>query len=137
MNKKNKIGYAFSEHVFLTKKTFHKERNEDNGNHDILKRLPILILGIVFIVFVLRLLTLQVVRGEYYERLSNENRVRTTLIPAPRGIIFDRNGIALVRNTPAFGRIKDEKIEWFNQEEALKLMGEKPKPTEIGPRGKE
>ena len=124
MNKKNKIGYAFSEHVFLTKKTFHKERNEDNGNHDILKRLPILILGIVFIVFVLRLLTLQVVRGEYYERLSNENRVRTTLIPAPRGIIFDRNGIALVRNTPAFGRIKDEKIEWFNQEEALKLMEE-------------
>jgi penicillin-binding protein 2 len=124
MTKKNKIGYAFSEHVFLTKKTFHKERNEDNSNPDILRRLPILILGIVFIVFVLRLLTLQVVRGEYYERLSNENRVRTTLIPAPRGIIFDRNGQALVRNTPAFGRIKDEKIEWFNQEEALKLMEE-------------
>ena len=125
MNKKNKIGYAFSEHVFLTKKTFHKERNEDNGNHDILKRLPILILGIVFIVFVLRLLTLQVVRGEYYERLSNENRVRTTLIPAPRGIILDRNGQALVRNTPAFGFVRDKDFEWLNQEEALKLMEDK------------
>lgn len=124
MNKKHKIGYAFSEHVFLAKKTLHQQKEGDGNNLDLLKRLPIMVLGIVFIVFVLRLLTLQVVRGEYYERLSNENRVRTTLIPAPRGIIFDRNGQALVRNTPAFGRIKDEKIEWLNQDEALKLMEE-------------
>lgn len=122
MNKKSKVGYAFSEHVFLTKKTLHQERKEDSNNLDMLKRLPLLILGVVFIVFVLRLLTLQVVRGEYYERLSNENRIRTTLIPAERGIIFDRNGQALVRNTPAFGIMKDDKLEWLTQDEALKLM---------------
>lgn len=125
MNKKSKIGYAFGEHVFLTKKTYQKSQKDGNNNSDILKRFPLLILGIVFIVFVLRLLTLQVVRGEYYERLSNENRIRTTLIPSPRGIIFDRNGEALVRNTAAFGILENGKIKWLSQDEALKLMENK------------
>ncbi len=122
MKKKNDIGYAFSEHVFLAKKYFSQQRNDGDNNFDIMRRLPLMFLGVVFVIFVLRLFTLQVVRGEYYDRLSNENRIRTTLIPAPRGIIFDRNGEALVRNTPTFGIIKDEKIEWMSHDEALSKM---------------
>lgn len=122
MNKKHKVGHAFGEHVFLAKRTINQKNKEADNNLDILKKLPLLILGVMFIVFVLRLLTLQVVRGEYYERLSNENRIRTTLIPAERGIIFDRNGEALVRNTPAFAIFEGEKVKWLEQEEALKLM---------------
>jgi len=125
MRKKSNVGYAFSEHVFLTKKSLHRPEKEENNNVDILKRLPMFILGIVFIVFVLRLLTLQVVQGQYYERLSSENRIRTTLMPAERGIIFDRNGEALVRNTPAFGILKNEKWEWISEDAALRLMENK------------
>ena len=37
-----------------------------------------------------------------YKKLSNNNRTRTVLVPAPRGIIFDRLGRPLVRNVPVF-----------------------------------
>ncbi len=56
----------------------------------------------VFTVFVLRLWQLQVVEGDEYRRLAKNNRIRTEKIPAPRGIIYDRNGIPLVKNVPAF-----------------------------------
>jgi len=125
MRKKNEIGHAFSEHVFKTQKGLHQPKSDEGEGFGILKRLPLMLLGIVFIVFVLRLLTLQVVRGEYYDRLSNENRIKTTLIPAPRGIIFDRNGEALVRNTAASGIIKNGEIKFLSRDEALKLMDEK------------
>lgn len=122
MKKKNEIGYAFSEHVFLTKKQTHHEKKEGDEGLNILKRLPILILGIVFVIFVLRLLTLQVVRGEYYERLSTENRVRTTLVPSPRGIIFDKHGEALVRNTSVFSYFEDGEIKFLDQNDALRFL---------------
>ncbi len=56
----------------------------------------------VFTVFVLRLWQLQVVEGDAYYRMAKNNRIRTETIPAPRGIIYDRNGIPLVKNVPAF-----------------------------------
>jgi len=123
--KKNGVGHAFSEHVFITKKQYFQERNQDNNNSDLVRKLPVLMLGIVFVVFVLRLLTLQVVQGAYYDRLSNENRIRTTLVPAPRGIIFDRNGQALVRNSQTYGIIENEEVSWLSHEEALRLLEKK------------
>ncbi len=56
----------------------------------------------VFAVFLLRLWQLQVLKGDYYREQSKKNRVRVFKIPAPRGIIFDRNGIPLVKNAPYF-----------------------------------
>ncbi|NOZ25829.1 MAG: penicillin-binding protein 2 [Nitrospirae bacterium] len=56
----------------------------------------------VFVVFLLRLWQLQILKGSYYRRQSEKNRVRVFKIPAPRGIIFDRNGIPLVKNAPYF-----------------------------------
>ena len=44
----------------------------------------------------------QIVRGEYYFTLSENNRIRSVKITAPRGYIFDRNGVALVENEPAY-----------------------------------
>ncbi|MGE5275788.1 MAG: penicillin-binding protein 2 [Acidobacteriota bacterium] len=44
----------------------------------------------------------QIVRGEYYFALSENNRIRSVKITAPRGYIFDRNGVALVENEPAY-----------------------------------
>ncbi len=56
----------------------------------------------VFAVFLLRLWQLQILKGSYYRKQSEKNRVRVFKIPAPRGIIFDRNGIPLVKNAPYF-----------------------------------
>jgi len=45
---------------------------------------------------------IQVVKGEVYEKLSAENRVRLVRLPAPRGIIYDRFRRVLADNRPGF-----------------------------------
>lgn len=62
-------------------------------------RLIVGVVAVVFFVLTLRLWQLQVVRGSEYRELSTENRLRVEKIPAPRGIIFDRNGFPLVKNS--------------------------------------
>ena len=52
--------------------------------------------------FALRLWNLQFVQGDRYRARAEAQRLRRVEIPAPRGIIYDRNGTALVRNTPSF-----------------------------------
>lgn len=55
-----------------------------------------------FAVMVGQLFNLQIVQGEKYRILSENNHMRITPIPAPRGEIFDRNGKVLVTSRPAF-----------------------------------
>jgi penicillin-binding protein 2 len=45
---------------------------------------------------------LQVLEGGRLQELSEKNRIRIRPVAAPRGILFDRNGLALVDNRPAF-----------------------------------
>ncbi len=54
---------------------------------------------ILFLIIIMRLWQLQILQGDEYRKLSETNRFKIINIPAPRGIIFDRNGIPLVRNT--------------------------------------
>lgn len=61
-----------------------------------------IIIVLVFISLVSRLGYLQVVQGKYYGQKSDGNRIRIVPTMAPRGIFFDRNGIALVSNLPGF-----------------------------------
>ncbi len=63
--------------------------------------LMILVVTVIFI-YTLRLWHLQVVQGAQYRYQSENNRIRLEDIPAPRGIIFDRNGAPLVENRPAY-----------------------------------
>lgn len=44
----------------------------------------------------------QVINGQYYLSLSEQNRIRVLPIPALRGRIFDRHGVALAENKPSF-----------------------------------
>jgi penicillin-binding protein 2 len=55
-----------------------------------------------FAVLLLRLVFLQVVKGEEYRLLSLNNRIRLQSIDPPRGLIYDRNGYVLVENRPSF-----------------------------------
>lgn len=60
----------------------------------------VIILG--FLIILLRLWQLQILQGSEMRRASETNRLRVIGVPAPRGIIFDRNNLPLVKNTPYF-----------------------------------
>jgi len=45
---------------------------------------------------------LQIIRGDYYFSLAENNRLRIEYTKAPRGIIYDRNGQQLVQNVFGF-----------------------------------
>src|SRR5437868_14471503 len=49
-----------------------------------------------------RLYYLQVVKGSYYAERAENQRIRLLPIPAPRGVIFDRNGKLLVDSRPIY-----------------------------------
>lgn len=63
--------------------------------------------GLVFVLatvllFVGRSAHLQVIRGEHYSTLSQENKERVELLLPSRGLISDRNGEPVAWNEPAF-----------------------------------
>lgn len=61
-----------------------------------------LIVGALFMVLVGRLVWLQIVQYDHYSELAQGNRIRIEPQPAPRGIIYDRNGVILAENKPAY-----------------------------------
>src|SRR5512143_169322 len=68
------------------------------------RRLPFLAGFIVLFVIVLvgRLWYLQAVRGDYYQELAENNRIRPVKLRPPRGIIYDRYGRPLVESVLPF-----------------------------------
>ena len=62
----------------------------------------VVIIATLSLLLVGRLVWLQVVRYGYYTDLSQGNRVRIEPLPAPRGIIYDRQGLILAENQPAY-----------------------------------
>jgi penicillin-binding protein 2 len=70
------------------------------------------VLGIFFTIAVLGLATLagrifylDIVKGAEYQEKAARNSLRQIVIPAPRGIVYDRFGKALVRNTPSMDAV--------------------------------
>ena len=57
---------------------------------------------VVFSGLTARLYDLQIVRGDYYRSLSEQNRILRLPVAAERGPIVDRNGYVLARNIPGF-----------------------------------
>ncbi|MEH0022481.1 MAG: penicillin-binding protein 2 [Desulfobacter sp.] len=57
---------------------------------------------LVFTLLFLRLVYLQMIKGEEFRRQSEKNAVRLKSITPPRGLIFDRDKTLLVDNRPAF-----------------------------------
>lgn len=56
----------------------------------------------VFALLIWRLADVQLRQGAYYGHLANLNQLRTIPITAPRGLMYDRNGVVVVRNRPSF-----------------------------------
>lgn len=64
----------------------------------------VLIVG--FLILFSKLLEVQLIKGDYYKKLAEENRVRHIPIPAPRGKIIARGGEVLVGNVEVKKRVK-------------------------------
>jgi len=117
-----KIGPAFGDFIRLEKSQKHQ------GNYDKAYSVRGYILPLILVVAAMllvgRLFFLQVIKGSSYRNLSDSNRTRTIPIHAPRGIIFDRNGVPLVFNVPGFREIDGDKTKLIGKDEALKLISE-------------
>jgi len=59
-------------------------------------------MAFVAIAFVARLFNLQILQGASFLEAARENRITNVRLPAPRGVIYDRNGSLMVRNLPAY-----------------------------------
>src|SRR5882757_8771032 len=96
-----KHGFAFGDHIKTEK---FKKRTYDEDSKPLRTRwylFPVLLI-IVGGILLFNLFSVQIIQGNYYQGLSDSNRIRTQIIHAPRGVIFDRNGNPLVYNTPGF-----------------------------------
>jgi len=60
------------------------------------------VIAVVFVIIILTSIRLQIIEGKKYYRLSEKNRIRQKYNPAPRGIVFDRNGIEIANTRPGF-----------------------------------
>lgn len=99
------LGSVFPDYIISENKrkhsNYHSGNNQEFGTGN---RLLFFILILIFGLGILtaRLFSLTIVQGSYYRHASIDNRIRETSIAAARGIIYDRNGIPLVRNIPTF-----------------------------------
>jgi penicillin-binding protein 2 len=62
----------------------------------------VLCVVVAFSILFMRLFYLQIMKGEEFLRLSENNSIRLESIVAPRGLIFDAEGKLLVDNRPSF-----------------------------------
>jgi len=78
--------------------TTHYTRAVTKVRLNVYTAVVILLFGILFS----RLWYLQIIQGTQYLKKSEENRIRLLRVKAPRGIISDTDGFALVRNRASF-----------------------------------
>lgn len=97
-----KLGRAFPDSLSFYKKRvsgFSKQGLRGWG-----ARITLLyaLLLIFFFFLLIRLFHLTIIKGQENRVLSEANRIRSATMHAPRGILYDRRGVALVENIPAF-----------------------------------
>jgi len=96
-----------AEEIFLDSKKLKESPESEREKLEFpIKRGKVYFIYFLIIIFLLvlfvRTADLQIVKGDYWRSLAEENRFRSYPIKALRGIIYDRNGRALVSNEPKF-----------------------------------
>ena len=83
------------------------EINKQDGAPELRRRARLLyfVLAFAFLGLVARLVFLQIISGERYTFLSENNRIRIKRVAGTRGMIFDREGQLLVDSRPSFDLI--------------------------------
>ncbi len=79
------------------KESSHMERPLEKKSFDIFWYI------LIFLILALmaRVTYLTIIKGAYYQEVSNGNSIRSIVIKSPRGRIFDRYGSLLVNNVPS------------------------------------
>jgi penicillin-binding protein 2 len=70
-----------------------------------------------------RLAHLQLLESQRYEKLSASNQFNFKLMPPPRGLIVDRNGVVLASNRPNF-RLMVQKDKGLDPAKTLKVLAD-------------
>jgi penicillin-binding protein 2 len=78
---------------------------DDSQNLRVRLRVIQTLVLLLLAVLAIRLYVLQVVNGRRYAERAENQRIRLLPIPAPRGVIFDRNGRLLVDSRPIYNVI--------------------------------
>ena len=78
--------------------------NKQDGAPELRARARLLygVLIFAFLGLMTRLVFLQIIQGERYTFLSENNRVRIKRIPGTRGMVLDRQGQLLIDSRPSF-----------------------------------
>jgi penicillin-binding protein 2 len=113
-------------------------RSLDSQDEEVMLKKPISETGlsffryavlIIFLLLLSRVFYLQVVKGNFYSEIAQENRIRFVSLKAPRGIIFDRNGKRLVQNVSSFDAVvvpadlsRDAKEREGNEKELAQIF---------------
>lgn len=82
----------------------------------------IVLLCLAFLVLVGRLAWLQIVQGDMLLRESEANRLREDPVQAPRGLLMDREGRALVQNRPSRNLVIDPAGVRRHEKQLLALL---------------
>lgn len=96
-------------------------------------RIISVVLFLCFGIILFRLFSLQIINGRENRLRSEENRLKTITLPAPRGSIFDRNGNLLAGNQPIY-RLVQEDNKIIGRLDALRLQAEDDNLVVIEPR---
>ena len=65
-------------------------------------KIVLILMGTIFLFYMIRLFSLQVINGPDYLAQAEENRISNISVSTERGVIYDRNGYVLARNIPSF-----------------------------------
>ena len=126
----SKIGAAFPDFI-SSGKIRRKQKDYDSRNGPMRDLFLPAALIFVIALFFLRLFYLQILQGQHFRYLSNNNRIKTIIVHAPRGVIFDRNGSPLVFNVPGFRETVNGKTVQIEEKEALSLIAKGKKDLEV------
>ena len=64
--------------------------------------ISVLIILVFHLLLVYRFFQVQILDHDLYSKQADNNRIRATSIPSPRGLILDRNGEIIVDNYPTY-----------------------------------
>ena len=70
-----------------------------------------LLVGIMFTVLLIRIFNLQIVKSDYYMENYIQKAEKEVLTSGTRGIIYDRNGVALAYNKLAYSVVIEDNLD--------------------------
>jgi len=100
------------------------QREDISGQKNIIKSNLFffwLFLNFLFLVILGRIFYLQIIKGDYYKKNAENNRIKHIEIKAPRGLIVDKNNEVLASNVPSFDLIFYPNEVPKNQKEKEKI----------------